>query len=102
MHPLRVLTARGDGRIILNRGGDLVRAGEVFEVDGAPENLKDPATGLSIRVDGDFLGAIQVERVQPRYSEARFVRGEGQDRIDRSGIVRSPSPNPDLEPAPLF
>ena len=53
----------------------------------------DPATGLFIRFDGDLLGIIQVERVQSSYSEARFVRGEGQDRIDSSCIIRSPSPN---------
>ena len=38
MHSLRVLSVRGDGRILLNRGGDLVREGEEFEVYGAQEN----------------------------------------------------------------
>ena len=91
MHPLQVLAVREDGRILLNRGGSLVRSGEMLEVRGPREILEDPGTGAPIHIDGDFLGILRVERVLPRYSSARFVSGEGQDRITRSCVLRRPA-----------
>ena len=91
IYPIRILAVRGQDRIILNQGGNLIHRGDIMDLFGPEEAVEDPTTGLYIKIDGDLLGQIQIEKVLPKYAEAKFLSEHGFSSVTDRCVVRQQS-----------
>jgi hypothetical protein len=82
-----VVKADVDTKIYLNAGAEAgVLQGMQFRVYRPGEELIDPATGLSLGAEEEFVASIEVTSVKEKYSICRTVTGAG---VARGDIVRS-------------
>ncbi|MCG8528724.1 MAG: hypothetical protein MI748_20265 [Opitutales bacterium] len=73
-----VVTVTGDGRIVINRGGEFnISVGDRFQVREVGEVLTDPSTGEVLdRIEGAITSTIKVTRVTDKISYCELVDGE--------------------------
>lgn len=100
--PPRVVKLKADvpgGPVfVLNTNSSVHAAGEVLELVGLGEEIRDPDTGMSLGKDETFIGLIRITRQDDRKSEAVFVRPTeelrdwaGSKTLDPGSLVcRSP------------
>jgi len=72
IYPVLVLSV-GDGELVLNQGGDLVKVGDRYELFALNENLKDPRTGESLGRREEKVGVIEIIRSKPKTSDAKII-----------------------------
>ena len=85
--PMKVLRVAG-GQVWINRGQDGgLRKGMRLNVYHPGEVLIDPDTGENLGSAETYAGQIQVERVNPKFTIAKIVKGSD---IQRGDIVRKP------------
>ncbi|MBL7251133.1 CsgG/HfaB family protein [Alloalcanivorax sp. C16-2] len=97
LYPVIVLKADGD-RVYLSQGQGRLEADTVLNVHRPVETLKDPQTGLPIRMESDALASLRVTEVRPDYAVARITqRREAPQPGDR---VRPPAPSATPAEAP--
>ncbi len=73
--PVRVLDVK-NGTVYLNQGGTRIQKGERFSILGAHRSIKDPGSGVLIRIEGEKLAEIIVKDVMEEYSVADIISGE--------------------------
>lgn len=77
-----------NGRVIINRGEGIVKAGDVFDIYATGETLVDPDTNEVLGFTEDKVASIIVETVNPKLSYGRLTIGR-IDAINKGDIVRA-------------
>ncbi len=73
--PMKVVKRDRRNNIIINRGTDGgLKVNDLLEVFYAGEELVDPDTGESIGSSEEYVGRIQVTRINPKVTFAKIVR----------------------------
>ena len=84
IYPPRVTQVIGPGQFVVNRGGNTVEAGSVFEVFAVGDWLLDPDTGERLDQLEISVGIARIVTVKPKYSVAELI----SDVVDLSrGMV---------------
>ena len=84
IYPPRVTEVLGPGQFVVNRGGNTVEAGSVFEVFAVGNWLLDPDTGERLDQLETSVGIARIVTVKPKYSIAELI----SDVVDLSrGMV---------------
>lgn len=72
--PMKVVQRTRTNQVIINRGKDGGMAlGEVLEVFFAGEELIDPDTGASLGSGEEYVGKVEVVRINPKVTYAKIV-----------------------------
>jgi len=79
LYPVQVLKSDGD-RVYLSHGQGRLETDTILNVYRPVESLKDPQTGLTIRMESDALASLRVTEVRPDYAVARLTQGDGVPR----------------------
>lgn len=80
-----------NGRVIINRGEGIVKAGDVFDIYATGETLIDPDTNEVLGFTEDKVASIILETVNPKLSYGRLTIGR-IDAINKGDIVRAGTP----------
>lgn len=91
--PMKVVKRTRGNQVILNRGKDGgVKMGEQLEVFFAGEDLIDPDTGQSLGSSEEFVGTVEVVRINPKVTYAKIVSEVDPQNapINTGDIVRRP------------
>ena len=94
--PMKVVKRTRGNQVIINRGKDGgMEMGETLEVFFAGEELIDPDTGLSLGSSEEFVGTVQVVRINPKVTYAKIVSEADPENapINTGDIVRRPQKN---------
>ena len=97
LYPVVVLKADGD-RVYLSQGQGRLQADTVLNVYRPVETLKDPQTGLPIRMESEALASLRVTEVRPDYAVARIT--QSSEPLKPGDRVRSPAPSSTPAEAP--
>ena len=73
IYPPRVTEVIGPGQFVVNRGGNTVEAGGVFEVFAVGDWLLDPDTGERLDQLETSVGIARIVTVKPKYSIAELI-----------------------------
>jgi len=73
--PIKVLSIQ-EGQVTLNQGGIRVEKGQLFDVFTPGQKVVDPDTRRKIRLDGPWVGTLEVVSVRPKFSIARMIEGD--------------------------
>jgi hypothetical protein len=76
IHPL-VVIAFENGELVLNQGGEMIRAGDKYELFALGEPLKDPRTGESLGRKETKCGVVEIIRSKPKTSDAKVIESDG-------------------------
>ena len=76
IYPPVVMQVLGAGIVALNRGGNTVAAGDLFEVFALGAALIDPDTGESLGRLELPVGFVRITTVKPKYSLAQIVAAD--------------------------
>ena len=76
IYPPMVLQVMGGGAVAVNRGGNTVAAGDLFEVFALGPVLIDPDTGESLGRLEMPVGVVRITTVKPKYSVAQIVTAD--------------------------
>ncbi len=72
--PMKVVKRTRRNQVILNRGKDGgLKIGNVFEVFYAGDELIDPDTGQSLGSGEEYVGKIEVVRINPKVTYAKII-----------------------------
>lgn len=86
--PMRIINVVG-GQVWLNRGeGTGMLPGDEFVVYRPGVALIDPDTGENLGSAETEIGRIKIERIKPKFSEAKVVKVADGDTIAKDDIVR--------------
>jgi TolB-like protein len=77
-----------NGRVIINRGEGIVKAGDVFDIYATGEALIDPDTNEILGTTEEKVASIIIETVNPKLSYGRLTIGR-IDAINKGDIVRA-------------
>jgi curli biogenesis system outer membrane secretion channel CsgG len=77
IYPLRVVQVTSSGEIYLNTGGVRLERGALLDVYEETKPLTDPYTGESLGGVERHVGAIEITRVETRFSVAKVLTGQG-------------------------
>jgi hypothetical protein len=75
--PIKVLAINGDSEVVLNRGGDGIKVGDVYELFTLGPVVNDPDTGEGMQVE-QKSGEVTILRVTPKMSYASVISRSGQ------------------------
>ena len=75
--PIKVVRVQGNGEVMLNYREGLVLGGEILEVFSQGEAFLDPDTGEELGREEELIGRLSVTSVQPRFSKADIIEGQG-------------------------
>ena len=73
IYPPRVTEVLAPGQFVVNRGGNTVQAGSVFEVFALGDWLYDPDTGERLDQLEISVGIARIVTVKPKYSIAELI-----------------------------
>ena len=73
IYPPKVTKVLGQGQFVVNRGGNTVAAGDIFEVFALGDWLKDPDTGERLDRLEASVGIARIVSVKPKHSIARLI-----------------------------
>ncbi len=89
--PIRVLASRGDGEILIDQGGDLLEKGDLLSIHAKKESTRDSSGGGTLRVAGELLGHLRVDRVGEARSWCSFLDDSGLEMVMEGCLVRRSS-----------
>lgn len=95
IYPIRVVSSSG-GRLTINRGGDNIREGDLFDVYQLGMELKDPQSGESLGKDEHHVAIAEVVDVKPKFS-VLAVKGGVQTKANQQLLVRPYRVQPQVE-----
>ena len=75
IYPPKISKVLSASRFVLNRGGNTVQNGMLFEVFGVGENILDPDTGEPLGLLETSAGLARVIETKPKYSIAEMETG---------------------------
>jgi hypothetical protein len=93
VYPMKVVKRTRKNQVIINRGKDGgLKKGQKYEVFFAGEELIDPDTGESLDSGEEFVGTIEIVRINPKASYGAIVSEEDPENapIGVGDIVRKP------------
>ena len=73
IYPPRIVDVIGDGQFVVNRGGNTVSSGDLFEVFALGDWLTDPDTGEKLDRLETSVGIARIMTVKPKTSLAQLV-----------------------------
>ncbi|MDR1190261.1 MAG: hypothetical protein LBK60_01175 [Verrucomicrobiales bacterium] len=76
IYPLMVISADG-GEVVLNQGGEMVRAGARYELFTFGAEMIDPVTGESLGRREKKCATVEIVESKPKFSEARVLEQTG-------------------------
>ena len=88
LYPVIVLKADGD-RVYLSQGQGRLEKDEILSAYRPAETLKDPQTGMPIRLQSEALATLRVVEVRPDYAVARLT--DGSQGLQAGDQVRPPA-----------
>ncbi|MCB1761091.1 MAG: hypothetical protein KDI68_15075 [Gammaproteobacteria bacterium] len=90
--PMKVVQRTRSNQVIINRGKDGgMKLGEVLEVFFAGEELIDPDTGKSLGSGEEYVGRVEVVRINPKVTYAKIVEEDSANApIGVGDILRRP------------
>lgn len=74
VYPVRILEIDGE-KAVVNRGEGAINLGDEFDVYMLGKTYIDPDTGESLGRSENQVARIRVNRIAPRFAEARIVEG---------------------------
>ncbi len=80
IYPIKVVGVQATGEVMLNYGVGLLSGGEVLEAFSQGEVFVDPDTGEELGREEELVGKLSVTSVQPRFSKANIIDGQGIER----------------------
>ena len=86
IYPPKVTQVIGGGRFVVNRGGNTVAAGDLFEVFAVGEWLIDPDTGEKLDRLETSVAVARVREVKPKYSVAEVISEPAE--LSRGMVLR--------------
>ncbi len=86
IYPPLVTAVVAPGQFVVNRGGNTVAPGDLFEVFALGEQLIDPNTGEPIDRLEISVGIAQIIDVKPKYSVAELISGGAE--LSRGMVLR--------------
>jgi hypothetical protein len=92
--PLRVVQITEQGIVVINQGGDTLRAGQRLGMFRLGEEMIDPYTKEPIGRLETPVAQISVERVDPKMSYAKVMSGDA--RVDGDYILRKELAEPQV------
>jgi len=87
LFPVKVLDISGPQEVYLNQGQAGVKDGDIYALFSEGRTLKDPDTGIEIKIDGKQIAKLSIVSVQAKYSVAEVTEGLA-DKIKKGDIVR--------------
>lgn len=93
VYPMKVVKRTRNNQVIINRGKDGgLKVGQKYEVFFAGEALVDPDTGESLGSGEEFVGKIEIVRINPKVSYGKILSEADPDNapINVGDIVRKP------------
>jgi hypothetical protein len=75
IYPMLVVSVRGNS-VTLNQGGEMLKNGDRYEVFQYGERMYDPYTKESIGREEQYIGEIEITRVNPKSSQARIINAD--------------------------
>jgi len=87
IYPVKILDLQGEEGILLNQGGKRLQVGLLMDVFTPGRTLKDPDTGMPIKVDGAKVAQLEITDVLPKYSTAKIIDGSYQ-QLEINAITR--------------
>ena len=106
IYPPVVIQVLGGGTVAVNRGGNTVAAGDIFEVFALGPSLVDPDTGESLGRLEMPVGFVRITTVKPKYSLAEIVAADAGVAADmilrryRGDLDLGGGAGPSAQPAP--
>ena len=91
IYPPKVTAVVGPDQFVLNRGGNAVHMGGLYEVFATGELLIDPDTGEPLDRIETSVGIAQIVDVKPKYSIAKLVSGNVE--LSRGMVLRRRVPD---------
>ncbi len=76
VYPVKVAAVLGDGRIVLNQGGDKMAKGMQFDIYSEGQEIIDTDTNESLGKVESYIATIEVQSVEDNMSMARVVKGD--------------------------
>ena len=73
IYPPKVTKVLGQGQFVVNRGGNTVAPGDIFEVFAVGDWLTDPDTGEKLDRVETSIGIARIMSVKPKYSLAQLI-----------------------------
>ena len=93
VYPMKVIKRTKRNQIIINRGKDGgLKIGQVYDVFYPGEELIDPDTGQSLGSGEEFVGKIEIVRINPKVSYAKIISEVDPENgpISVGDIIRKP------------
>ncbi|KAF0811120.1 hypothetical protein A167_00152 [Alcanivorax sp. S71-1-4] len=87
LYPVRVLSVQGD-RVYITQGSGRLSTGQQLTVHQLDGEMKDPDTGLAIRLETPPLATLRVTGVQQDYAVAELVDGD-RGSLNEQAVVRN-------------
>jgi curli biogenesis system outer membrane secretion channel CsgG len=72
IYPLLAI-ALEDGELVLNQGGEMIKAGDRYELFALGEMLKDPRTGENLGRKETKIGVAEITRSKPKTADAKVI-----------------------------
>ena len=88
VYPVKIAAIQDDGTIILNQGGDRMKAGTIFDVYTMGKEIIDSDTGESLGKVESKVATIEIQRVANNLSYAVFIDGN-KDKISEGLVCRA-------------
>lgn len=91
--PMKVVNRNRRGNITINRGSDGgLKLGQLLDVYYAGDELIDPDTGESLGATEEYVGRVEVVRINPKFTVTKIVREEDASNapIGVGDILRRP------------
>ena len=86
IYPLRVVAVNGSEGVTLNRGGEDIQAGMLFDVYNVGEELRDPSSGESLGLSERKVALIRITQVTAKVSQAMVITSS--EGIELSAVCR--------------
>ena len=87
IYPVKVIDVVSKGEVYLNQGQARIKEGDVYALFAKGRTLKDPDTGMPIKVNGKKMGELSVVTVLPKYSVAELSDGDIKN-VEKGAVVR--------------
>lgn len=86
IYPPKITKVMGEGQFVVNRGGNTVETGDVFEVFKQGDWVVDPDTGEKLDRLETSVGIAKIMTVKPKYSLAQLISESA--RLSKGMVIR--------------